>query len=102
MARRKRWRWRITADQRPGGLLAPRRLSWDVLFPHRDERQRRLVAGAEAQALGHSGILSRSKNRDSTGDLQVFRASGGARVLLIRPPRTGFSADLRPFIQSNH
>jgi hypothetical protein len=23
MAYRKRWRWRITADQRPGGLLAP-------------------------------------------------------------------------------
>jgi hypothetical protein len=25
MAYRKRWRWRINADQRPGGLLAPHR-----------------------------------------------------------------------------
>ena len=27
-----------------------------VVFPHLDERQRRLVAGAEARALGHGGI----------------------------------------------
>jgi hypothetical protein len=27
-----------------------------VLFPHLDERQRRLAAGAEAGALGHGGI----------------------------------------------
>jgi hypothetical protein len=27
-----------------------------ALFPHLDERQRRLVAGAEARALGHGGI----------------------------------------------
>jgi transposase len=27
-----------------------------VLFPHLDERQRRLAAGAEARALGHGGI----------------------------------------------
>jgi hypothetical protein len=29
---------------------------FEVLFPHLDERQRRLVAGAEARALGHRGI----------------------------------------------
>jgi transposase len=29
---------------------------FEVLFPHLDERQRRLVAGAEARALGHGGI----------------------------------------------
>ena len=29
---------------------------FDVLFPHLDERQRRLLMGAEAQALGHGGI----------------------------------------------
>ena len=28
-----------------------------VLFPHLDERQRRLLMGAEARALGHGGIL---------------------------------------------
>src|SRR5437867_566465 len=27
-----------------------------ALFPHLDERQRRLAAGAEARALGHGGI----------------------------------------------
>jgi transposase len=29
---------------------------FQALFPHLDERQRRLVAGAEARALGHGGI----------------------------------------------
>ena len=29
---------------------------FEVLFPHLDERQRRLAAGAEARALGHGGI----------------------------------------------
>jgi hypothetical protein len=28
-----------------------------VLFPHLDERQRRLLMGAEARTLGHGGIL---------------------------------------------
>jgi hypothetical protein len=27
-----------------------------MLFPHLDERQRRLLMGAEAQILGHGGI----------------------------------------------
>ena len=29
---------------------------FEVLFPHLDERQRRLLAGAEARGLGHGGI----------------------------------------------
>ena len=29
---------------------------FEALFPHLDERRRRLVAGAEARALGHGGI----------------------------------------------
>src|SRR5580765_4289779 len=29
---------------------------FETLFPHLDERQRRLLAGAEARALGHGGI----------------------------------------------
>jgi transposase len=29
---------------------------FEALFPHLDERQRRLLAGAEARALGHGGI----------------------------------------------
>jgi hypothetical protein len=29
---------------------------FQVLFPHLDERQRRLLMGAEARVLGHGGI----------------------------------------------
>jgi hypothetical protein len=29
---------------------------FEVLFPHLDERQRRLLMGAEARTLGHGGI----------------------------------------------
>jgi hypothetical protein len=31
-------------------------VKFEALFPHLDERQRRLLAGAEARALGHGGI----------------------------------------------
>ena len=34
---------------------------FQAVFPHLDERQRRLVMGAEARSLGRGGILSRSK-----------------------------------------
>ena len=36
-----------------GELLAAK---FEVIFPHLDERQRRLLMGAEARALGHGGI----------------------------------------------
>ena len=39
-----------------------------ALFPHLDERQRRLTMGAEARALGHGGIAA------------VARAAGVSRV----------------------
>src|SRR6266576_3459267 len=39
-----------------------------VIFPHLDERQRRLLMGAEARALGHGGIRL------------VARAAGSARL----------------------
>src|SRR5688500_14915006 len=29
---------------------------FEAVFPHLDERQRRLLAGAEARALGHGGV----------------------------------------------
>ncbi len=31
-------------------------VKFEVLFPHLDERQRRLMMGAEARILGHGGI----------------------------------------------
>jgi hypothetical protein len=45
------------------------------LFPHLDERQRRLTMGAEARALGHGGVAA------------VARAAGVSRVTLTRGVR---------------
>jgi hypothetical protein len=45
---------------------------FEVLFPHLDERQRRLVMGAEARALGHGGIRA------------VARAAGVAQNTVSR------------------
>jgi hypothetical protein len=36
-----------------------------VIFPHLDERQRRLLMGAEARALGHGGIRLVAGAQDS-------------------------------------
>ena len=36
-----------------GELLAAK---FEAIFPHLDERQRRLLMGAEARVLGHVGI----------------------------------------------
>ena len=41
---------------------------FDAIMPHLDERQRRLVLGAEARSLGHGGVSL------------VARASGVSRV----------------------
>jgi Rhodopirellula transposase DDE domain len=38
------------------GLEGPLAAKFEAIFPHLDERQRRLLAGAEARALGHGGI----------------------------------------------
>jgi hypothetical protein len=40
---------------------------FQAIFPHLDERQRRLLMGAEARAMGHGGIRA------------VARAAGGPR-----------------------
>jgi hypothetical protein len=50
-----------------GELLA---VKFEVIFPHLDERQRRLLMGAEARALGHGGI----------GVVAVLRGPGGHGV----------------------
>jgi len=51
------------------GLLAAK---FAAVFPHLDERQQRLVAGAEARSLGHGGIRA------------VGRAAGMAKVTVSR------------------
>ncbi|WP_187645541.1 ISAzo13 family transposase [Streptomyces sp. TRM49041] len=39
-----------------GGVEAELAAKFEALFPHLDERQRRLAMGAEARSLGHGGI----------------------------------------------
>ncbi len=71
---------------------------FDVLFPHLDERQRRLLMGAEARALGHGGIrlvaraagvaegtVSRGVADLETGEqpLRRVRRRGGGRKRLV-------------------
>ncbi len=61
-----------------------------VLFPHLDERQRRLLMGAEAQALGHGGIRLVARSA-GVGEATVARgvrdlASGGHPLGRVRRP----------------
>jgi hypothetical protein len=55
-----------------------------VIFPHLDERQRRLLMGAEARALGHGGIrlVARAAGvREATVSLGVDELDSGAEPL---------------------
>ncbi|MGW0876612.1 ISAzo13 family transposase [Streptomyces sp. NPDC002740] len=69
-------------------------LKFEVLFPHLDERQRRLLLGAEARILGHGGIravaraaeVSEATVRKGVAELEAdesplgrVRRSGGGR-----------------------
>jgi hypothetical protein len=73
-----------------------------VIFPHLDERQRRLVLGAEARALGHGGIrrVARAAGvREATVSLGVTELDSGAEPLgRARRPGGGRkrAADLDP------
>jgi len=54
------------------------------VFPHLDERQRRLVMGAQARALGHGGIrfVARAAGvREATVSLGAGELASGAEVL---------------------
>jgi transposase len=55
-----------------------------VIFPHLDERQRRLLLGAEARALGHGGIrlVARAAGvREATVSLGVDELDSGGEPL---------------------
>ena len=73
-----------------------------VIFPHLDERQRRLLMGAEARVLGHGGIrvVARAAGvREATVSLGVDELDGGAEPLgRARKPGGGRKrlADLDP------
>src|ERR1700755_1458465 len=57
---------------------------FEVIFPHLDERQRRLLMGAEARALGHGGIrmVARAAGvREATVSLGVDEVDSGAEPL---------------------
>ena len=75
---------------------------FEVLFPHLDERQRRLLAGAEARALGHGGIrvVARAAGvREAHGVARGRRAGGrGGAAGPGAPPGGGRKrlADLDP------
>lgn len=57
-----------TVDERVASLTG----KFAALFPHLDERQRRLLMGAEAQALGHGGIRLVARSA-GVGDATVSR-----------------------------
>jgi hypothetical protein len=73
-----------------------------VIFPHLDERQRRLLMGAEARALGHGGVrlVARAAGvREATVSLGVDELDSGAEPLgRVRRPGGGRkrAADLDP------
>jgi hypothetical protein len=66
---------------------------FQVIFPHLDERQRRLLMGAEARALGHGGIrlVARAAGvREATVSLGVSEVDSGAEPLgRVRRPGGG-------------
>src|SRR5437899_4583807 len=74
----------------------------ETVFPHLDERQRRLLMGAEARALGHGGIrlVARAAGvREATVSLGVEELDSGAGPLgRARRPGGGRkrAAELRP------
>src|SRR5437868_7167444 len=73
-----------------------------AIFPHLDERQRRLLMGAEARALGHGGIrlVARAAGvREATVSAGVDELDSGAEPLgRVRRPGGGRkpAADLAP------
>jgi transposase len=75
---------------------------FQAIFPHLDERQRRLLMGAEARSLGHGGIrlVARAAGvREATVSLGVDELESGAGPLgRVRRPGGGRkrAADLDP------
>jgi Rhodopirellula transposase DDE domain len=71
-----------------------------VIFPHLDERQRRLLMGAEARALGHGGIRLAARAagvREATVSLGVAELDSGAEPL-GRARRTGGGRKRAPVV----
>jgi hypothetical protein len=68
-------------EEEAGRVLAAK---FAAIFPHLDERQRRLLMGAEARAIGHGGIrlVARAAGvREATVSLGVSELDSGAEPL---------------------
>ncbi len=83
-------------NEEAGQVLAAK---FAAIFPHLDERQRRLLPGAEARALGHGGIrlVARAAGvREATVALGVSELDSGAEPLgrARRPGGRGASGRL--------
>src|SRR6476619_4434207 len=90
-----------------------------VIFPHLDERQRRLLMGAEARSLGHGGIRAVARAagvREATVSLgvreldsgqaplgRVRRAVGGRKRIVDLDPllRTALLALVEPDVRGD-
>jgi hypothetical protein len=87
----------------PGELLAAK---FEAILPHLDERQRRLLMGAEARVLGHGGIrvVARAAGvREATVSLGASELEAGAEPLgRARKPGGGRKrlAELDPGLRS--
>ena len=60
-----------------GEMLAAK---FEVIFPHLDERQRRLLMGAEARALGHGGIRAVAAAAGIAVTLHALRHTAAYRM----------------------
>jgi hypothetical protein len=71
-------------EETPDKLAA----KFQVIFPHLDERQRRLLMGAEARVLGHGGIRAVARAagvREATVSLGVDELDAGAEPMDALP-----------------
>ena len=71
----------VAAKALTAGMLAAK---FGMIWPHLDERQRRLLLGAEARALGHGGmrLVARGAGvREATVSLGVSELEAGAEPL---------------------
>ena len=75
------------------GLRTSLAAKFEAIFPHLDERQRRLLMGAEARAIGHGGIrlVARAAGiREATVSLGVNELDSGQEPLgRVRRPGGG-------------
>ncbi|MFC5857167.1 ISAzo13 family transposase, partial [Streptomyces chlorus] len=90
----------------PNEIFDQLAVKFAVLFPHLDERQRRLLMAAEAQGLGHGGVravaraagMSETTVRKGVSDLEAGESLSGR----VRRPGGGRKrvADLDPGLRS--